>query len=84
GSIDYDASGAISAGSDFAIYRIAAASSRGIAATLRFGHTLDRSAHISLVTRYAGPGDTNMIAALFQTRPNGELSASFWVNHGGA
>jgi hypothetical protein len=56
----------------------------GIAATIRLRPELATNAHgsASLVARYRGPEDQNMVAALFQWG-RGHISAALWVNENG-
>lgn len=38
--------------------------------------------HAGLVTRYRGPGDRHMVAAIFELDPLGNVTVGFWTNDG--
>jgi hypothetical protein len=56
---------------------------RSLTAELHLNRCWRRGDYAGLIAAFRGPGDTNMIAALFQRTVTGELTVSLWQERGG-
>lgn len=86
GTCETDDDGAIVSAENLAIARIDRTAAVALKATIRIDRLRARAAsgaHVSLVARYRGPADTNLVAALFQVLATNDILAGFWINQDG-